>query len=554
MKKIFLIITALCAIIFASCSDFLDLESNDIITGEALSEEKLDELTAPLYNFVWFSFNDKFNIAIGDAMSYNVEHNADYYGDFTHLSFTSQSGTLLNAWGSFYNVIQTANKVIISVNSIEANQTLKNECVAEARFMRGMAYWYLASVWGNVIISEDPTVLVNDPIVNTNPKQDVYEFAIRDMEFAAKYLPETSSAIGRVNRYSAFGMLSRFYLDYSGYVASNYGKEPNVGTRDAQYLELAKKAAEKVINSGQFELLDNYADIFKIENNNNSESLFAFQWLAGVTSYGLTNSTSSYLAFTNVISPNAWGGWTTATYDMMKEYEPNDTIRRKATWMGAGDYYAELNKDAGGFRIGSGEGEYNSGHSPYNSCLNVKKGVTGNMKDNADINTNNSGLNNSLLRYAEVLLNYADAVLGNNVSINDATALAHFNAVRLRAKMPEKTSITYEDLRRERRVEFCMEGRYWFDIVARAYYKQQEIINYINTVQDRGTVQPFLFDAPNDLRDNPDVEVTKRVVGTADATIFKLPYPESELIQNPKLGDNPVSYQFTEDRITDLFN
>ena len=80
--------------------------------------------------------------------------------------------------------------------------------------MRGVAYSYLAMLWGNVIINEDTDELVANPIVNTSPVSDVYEFAMRDLEFAAKYLPEVSSAAGRVNKYSAFGMLSRVYLTY----------------------------------------------------------------------------------------------------------------------------------------------------------------------------------------------------------------------------------------------------------------------------------------------------------------------------------------------------
>jgi len=422
--------------------------------------------------------------------------------------------------------------------------------------MRGLAYWYLASLWGNVILSDDPTPLVNDPLVNTNPKKDVYEFAMRDMEFAAKYLPETSSTMGHVNRYSAFGMLSRFYLDYSGFKASNFGDNPNIGSRDQEYLDLAKKAAEKMIESGMFKLLDNYENLFKIEYNNNSESLFAFQWVPGLigdggSGFGYTNSQVSYFACTGVISGGeVWGQWTEVTYDMMKEYESSDTIRRHATWMGAGDYYPELN---GGFRFGNGDGEYNSGHDPYNSCLNVKKGVTGNQKDNPAINKRNSGYDNYVLRYAEVLLNYADATLGNNASLTDAIALGYFNTIRTRAGLSKKESITYEDLRRERRVEFCLEGRYWFDLVARAYYRQQEVINYL-TAQDRGNKPAFLFNAPNNLCLDPDKNPTARAVGKVTSGTFTLPYPESELIQNKKLGDTPVSYTFTEDRITDLFN
>ncbi|MDD5186073.1 MAG: RagB/SusD family nutrient uptake outer membrane protein, partial [Paludibacter sp.] len=96
------------------------------------------------------------------------------------------------------------------------------------------------------------------------------------------------------------------------------------------------------------------------------------------------------------------------------------------------------------------------------------------------------------------------------------------------------------------------EGQYWYDLLSRAYYKQQEVINYI-TAQDRGTIVPFLFESPNKLKEDPDRDRTTRAIGTANASIFLVPYPESELIQNPLLKEPPVPYTFTEDKITDLF-
>jgi len=543
------------AIVFtlSSCDDFLEIAPQDQMTGKSLSADNLNALTAPLYNVVWFDFNDKFYFGLGDGMAYNLyAPYSDYVYPFGDLSVTGLTGPLTNAWASLYVVVQQSNKVIISINESSATEDLKTQYIAEARFMRGLAYWYLASLWGNVIISEDPTALVNNPIASANTQKDAFEFAIRDVEYAARYLPETATPAGRLNRYCAYGMLSRLYLAYSGFAASNYGQNPNVGTRDQSYLDLAKKAAEKTIASGAFKLLANYEDLFKIENNNNSESLFAFQWVPGLNSssgYGRINTHQAYFAVSSEITGDdaAWGDWTRCPYDMIKEYETADVIRRKATWMGYGDHYDEISKATGGYtyeRNASGEAS---------TALNVKKGITGSTKDNASIARMNSALDNYMLRLAEVYLNYAEAILGNSESTTDATALEYFNAVRTRAGLPAKTSIAYEDLRHERRVEFCMEGMYWYDLLSRAYYRQQEVINYINA-QERGTIPAFLFTAPSNLRIDPDRDPGTRPVGTANASTFRLPYPESELIQNPKLGEAPVDYTFTEERITDLFN
>lgn len=551
-KKIFFPVIIALVLLLNACSDFLDIQPSNLIIGSSLTEDNLPALTAPLYNKVWFDFNDKFYFGLGDGMSYNLyAPYSDYVYPFADLSVTGLTGPLVNAWASLYVVVQQSNKAIKSINESSASEDVKKQYIAEARFMRGTAYWYLASLWGNVIISEDPSPLTSNPVVNSNLRKDAFEFAIRDMEFAAKYLPETVGETGRVNRYSAFGMLSRFYLVYSGYVASNYGENPNVGTRNQEYLNLAKKAAEKVINFSSFKLMDNYPDLFKIEYNNNSESMFAFQWVPGQnssTGYGVINTHQAYFAYSSEITGDdaAWGDWTRCPYDMIKEYELNDTIRRKATWMGYGDHYSEINKANGGLTY-----ERNASGSS-STTLNVKKGITGSSKDNAAIGRMNSALDNYMLRLAEVYLNYSEAVLGNETSTADVTALIYFNKVRTRAGMPAKSSISWEDIRHERRVEFCMEGQYWYDLVSRSYYKQQEIINYI-TNQDRGTIPSFLFSAPNNLRIDEERDPGTRPVGQANTSIFLLPYPESELIQNPKLGEEPVPYTFTEDKITDLF-
>ncbi|MDR0505433.1 MAG: RagB/SusD family nutrient uptake outer membrane protein [Dysgonamonadaceae bacterium] len=556
MKKIFFITTITLSVLFSSCK--FEFEPQGVLTGATLTDDNLSQMTEALYAKVWFDFNDKFYFGLGDGMSYNLyAPYSDYVYPFSDLMASPATGPLNNAWASLYVVAQQANKVMTGIKASSVADDLKIQYIAEARFMRGLAYWYLGSLWEDVVISEDPQKLIDNPLANTNPQKDVFEFALRDMEYAAKYLPETSAKTGHVNRYSAFGMLSRMYLHYAGFVGSNYGQNRNSGQRDAAYLDLAKKAAEKVISSGIFSLMPNYPDLFTIENNNNVESMFAFQWTPGqnsTTGYGLINTHQAYFALGSIITGDdaAWGGWTRCPYDMIQEYELNDTIRRKATWMGFGDYYPEINKEKGGLRIGNGDGEYNSGNN--NQALNVKKGVVGSAKDNPAVGRMNSALDNYMLRYAEVLFNYADAVLGNNASTNDPTALGYFNAVRTRAGLNPKTSISYEDLRHERRVEFCMEGRYWYDLLARSYYKQQEVIEYINNIQKRGEIPAFLFNAPNNLRLDSERNAGTRAVATATSETFRLPYPESESIQNPKLKEAPIPFEFTEDRITDLFN
>lgn len=522
---------------------FLEVSPNDRVTLDNFfqSENDLRAATAGLYNKVWFDFNDKFYYGLGDGRSNNLyAPYSDYIYPFTDLTETSLTGPLVSAWQAFYNVVGQANNTInnIQQNSKNVTDEQKNVAIAEARFMRGTAYWYLASLWGNVILIEDNSVLVNKPIVNTNPRNQVFEFAMRDLEFAAKHLPATVGQAGRLTKWSAFAMLSRVYLHVSG-ISDN----PNSGLRNETYLGLARQAAEKVIEESGLSLVGNYADLFKVENNNNKESLFALQWVPN-GDYGVTNTHQAYFANGSEITGDdaAWGYYTFASYDMMSEYEREDSLRRKATFMAYGDVYPEINKANGGYL-----------YEKATDRCNVKKGVVGSTKDTDGKSSRmNSALNTYMIRLAEVYLNYAEAILGNNASTTDAKALQYFNMVRARAKVPARTTLDYQAIRHERRVEFAMEGLYWYDLLSRSYYKQQEVLNYIE-LQDRAHNGSYTYDKNAHTLEKSE-ETTTRPVNPATAERLLLPYPESEMVQNPLLKMAPVNYTFTEERITDLFN
>lgn len=522
---------------------FLEVSPNDRVTLDNFfqSENDLRAATAGLYNKVWFDFNDKFYYALGDGRSNNLyAPYSDYIYPFTDLTETSLTGPLVSAWQAFYNVVGQANNTInnIQQNSKNVTEEQKNVAIAEARFMRGTAYWYLASLWGNVILIEDNSVLVNKPIVNTNPRNQVFEFAMRDLEFAAKHLPATVGQAGRLTKWSAFAMLSRVYLQVSG-ISDN----PNSGLRNETYLGLARQAAEKVIEESGLSLVGNYADLFRVENNNNKESLFALQWVPN-GDYGVINTHQAYFANGSEITGDdaAWGYYTFASYDMMSEYEREDSLRRKATFMAYGDVYPEINKANGGYL-----------YEKATDRCNVKKGVVGSTKDTDGKSSRmNSALNTYMIRLAEVYLNYAEAILGNNASTTDAKALQYFNMVRARAKVPARTTLDYQTIRHERRVEFAMEGLYWYDLLSRSYYKQQEVLNYIE-LQDRAHNGSYTYDKNAHTLEKSE-ETTTRPVNPATAERLLLPYPESEMVQNPLLKMAPVNYTFTEERITDLFN
>lgn len=559
------------------CEDFLEQKNTHDLNQQTFfdSEAALRAATAPLYNYVWAGFNDKFYYGMGDGRANNITAQySDYIYPYTNLSETSLSQGLTDAWNSFHSVVAQANNTINNITDYSAptlSEDSKRASIAEARFMRGTAYWYIASLWGVGIIYTNTSSMVNNYVVPANPGVDVIEFAIRDLEYAAKYLPKTPADAGRVTCYSAYGMLSRVYLSMAGlttdglYNGSNVATDFNRGTRNQTYLDLAKRAALKVIAESGAGLIDNYGDLFAAKSfNNNSESLFQLQWLPATqaNSSACGNTMVRFLAWSTMVADkDAWGGATYCSWNLWEEFKTykdetlgktvDDAVRRHYSVASYGEFYPDMNMKNGGYTYGETE-------NPGNQGANIKKYVIGTTADNGGISEpGNSGTNTYMMRLAEVYLNYTEAVLGNSASTTDTE---YFNRVRTRAKMESKKSITYEDLRHERRMEFAFEGQYWYDLVRRSYYRQQEVINYMNHQQRNASYEYQTESGVYEI--SPDYVEPGNGVATATANSLILPMSDTDQSKNPYLkpdtGGNlqTVAYEFGEKEVSeeDLFN
>jgi hypothetical protein len=439
---------------------------------------------------------------------------------------------LIEAWSALYKVVAQSNMVMSNILAKAENVTVEqiNASIAECRFMRAAAYFHLVRAWGPVMIIEDNVELVEMPEVPLNPVEDVYQFIIRDLTWAARYLPETDTP-GRVTRWSAEGMLSKVYLAFSGYGSTD-------GMRNQALLDSAKYYAADVCNNSGLKLMDNYADLFKYKSNvnragsNNLESLFSLLWVP-LGTWGSQNATLSDFAFHSDVvgGVSAWGSHR-ASYDILALYQTGDTIRLDATFMTDGVHYPEINSASGGYTY-SGTG----------TCP-LKKYVPGGPDDNeGDVATMNSPLDSYILRLADVYLVYAEAALGNASELTSGDGLTYLNKVRARAKMSELTSIDFEDIIYERRIELAMEYQYWYDLVTWYYFKPQFILDYING-QERGAEYTHSRNADGSLTVTITTREDPPTYATAEDIYF--PYPEAEMVQNPYFKQEPVPYDFSE--------
>ncbi|MBO9616544.1 MAG: RagB/SusD family nutrient uptake outer membrane protein [Dyadobacter sp.] len=509
----------------AGCSDsFLDRPPLSQISADNFYQTTNDLrlATAALYGGKpWAEWNYTCYLPIGEVLSGNMAVN--YWGDAVQLHTFSVSGSneiMIASWKSMYKIIAHCNVTIKAIQEkapASIPEKDRNAAIAEAKFLRAYAYYNLALQWRDVPIIEDNTKLINAPLVYRNTVEDVYRFAANDLLFAAEHLPAKDA--GRVSTWSAQGMLAKVYLTWAGLDAKGNGP------RNQALLDSAKLHAGNVCKQSGLSLLPNYADLFKTQFNDNQESLFALQWAAGA-GWLEGNMLQIYSPGGAEISAAGQAGWfaISPTYDLYKQYQVGDSLRRKATFMLKGDYYPELNAAGGGYK--------------FNGNTGLKKHIIGTRVDNSapTMSLTSSTEHNALLRLAEVYLIYAEAVMGNNPSTTNADALLYFNKVRTRAGLAPVTSLDAETLFRERRVELAAEGHFWEDLVRLSYYNEPKAIKKLNE-QER-----ILF-----TYDDKGV-VTKgdalAAITPANTTTFKFPIPSPEVTANPKLLEAPVPYSF----------
>ncbi|WPU97612.1 RagB/SusD family nutrient uptake outer membrane protein [Mucilaginibacter sp. cycad4] len=520
--------------------DFFNRPPEDAITVDNFYQTN-DQVTAStnaLYNSPWFNWVAKSGWAITELAGGNGRTYSDDVISLFNFSLTDINPRIADAWNSLFTVVAQSNALINNLPvkaSSSVDKAVLNNALGEAHLMRALAYFHIVRIWGNVPIIENSVDFVNNFQVNTNPVTDIYKFIINDLKFAeANCTPKiragASIAQGHVSSGSASALLAKVYLYMDDYTN-------------------ARAEAEKVINSGEFKLYrgnitndqiakygytglidgKNYNDLFKTVNNNNEESVIALQW-AGGAAYGHGNPQQASFAIAGVTGTGDGYSVLGPTIDLQNAYEPGDT-RLHGTIMKAGDFYPEINQAGGGFTVPA---NVNS----QGTKAGIKKYVVGTPADNGGIGAAQSAANCTyMMRYAEVLLIAAEAILGANNSTTDVSALKYYNMVRNRAGLAPVTSFTKTDMFHERRIELAIEGDYWFDLERMDGW--QGILNVkhpkalaVIANQERGT---YSNDTP------PQVYSDKK---TAKDAFFNFPIPQVETATDPKLLDPPVPYVF----------
>ena len=551
-----------------SCEDFLDRPTEDsyVASGYYKTDAECIAAVDYLYNSPWYDFQRGF-FKVGEVLSGNY-----YWGSSPYLNFSlnSNDDDLRNMSYSLWAVNGHSNIVRHYIEDGSASEAVKNQTMGECLLWKAMAYFYLVRTFGDVPIVHDNVAMIEDNTYNEQPKvykADVYEYIVMTLEKAIELLPEKCSE-GRLDKYCAKGLLAKVYLTKAGVTGS---------LNNADLQKAVDYAKDVMENSGR-ELEKNYADVFKLEGNKSPENMIAWRWVVS-PQWASQNTFQSDLGMTGIDEyGDVWGEWGGPSVDLQDAFgynildnpstRPDVDTRRKATMMTVGDVVPYLWRDKGGFDYMRFEYDdtYNPAawkqHRSPTGC-NVVKHLYGNNADHVAVLGTSaarmaSSLCTPLLRLADVYLVLAEAkVLMGQTS--DADALKAYNAVHQRAipSAAAETSLTFDKIWKERRLELACEGDRWYDFVRLAYYNPTKAINelksqrrnqywnldgmfkeYFKTGQwqlvnkdDDGKDQTAMYASPQDGGD-PIPNVTENS--------FTIPFPMEDLTFNPRLKDEPI--------------
>ncbi|MCV9387012.1 RagB/SusD family nutrient uptake outer membrane protein [Reichenbachiella ulvae] len=560
---IFIILLSLLGLSVGCTEDFLDRPPKDTLVDANFynSDEQVLAGTAVLYNAAWKTYVDQSNFQLGDIRGGSV-YRAWGNRDAVTFNITPVSASNEQAYRSFFVTIGQSNLAINNINAFagaEVSENVKQHAIAEARFMRAVAYMHLVMNYGAVPIIENNLDHLDNPQLRRNTVESVWEFIQKDFEFAAAHLSVESLAPGRLTKWSALGMLARTHLTLAG-----LGATP--GNRDQSHLDDAMAYADSVITMSGKSLMSKYEDLFLYPYDNNNESLFELQWVFSLApnGYDASNTMVSQITYSNSIAANGdgWGGDLSASWWMLSLYDglirdngatpgfSNDE-RLKATFMLPGFTYPEIVQtvtDENGVSTEQDLVFEDPGDVDF-SYASIKKYVVGKADGNADRQRYPN--NTYMMRLAEMYLIYAEAALGNNASTADAKALEYFNAVHKRAglgEFPPQTNptaeLTWQMIFEERIKEFAMESMAWYDLVRLHYYNPNEAYNIINN-QYRGlfVVKPNQWPDPTAWTFE-QTSWSEFSYPSANSGNFLLPIPASEASQAPSLGLDPIPYEF----------
>ena len=339
-----------------------------------------------------------------------------------------------------YAGITRCNFIMENKDNIEFSG--KDKVLAEAKFLRAFYYFELVKFFGDVPLVIDERIGAQEVTeIERTPVSQVYAQIEKDLLDASSVLDQVSLIKGKATKGAAMALLGKVFLYQKKYSA-------------------AANVLDEVINSGTYSLIDDYADLFSVANENNSETVFDVEYTgAEGGSYGCLiclegNAGPGFQGIRQYDGPIYGDGnsYNLPTQNLYDAFDPTDP-RRDMTILDIDAFIAEqANPESITYGIGAG------GHTGYYNNKYIKRQNELGLPDN-DLT---SPVNYRVIRYADVLLMAAEAHFQNG---NVSQAQNNLNQVRSRVGIETITVNSIDDIFNERRLELACEGHWFFDLV-----------------------------------------------------------------------------------------
>lgn len=469
MKHIYTLAIAV-ALIFSSCSDFLNTSPGGSTTPENFWKTESDAKLALVGCYREFESTTVIYRDCGSDNAYNHHRHEGW----TVIGNGGMSSVDPGSGQYNYKAINRCNDFMENIDKVPfKDASLKEVYKAEVRFIRAYKYFWLIHYYGDVPLSLKTYETVEEARIPRNSKAEVVKFVLDELADVAEILPTVQSEKGRITKGAAYALAMRLNL-YEGSFQ--------------QALSLGKK----VQDLGVYSISLKYDQLFMMANKGNSECIFDVQYVENDRSTGIIGS----------MLPNGDGGWSSIVplKSLVDAYEMKSglTIEEAKSLGQYSDQQPFVNRDPRlkhtiiypgqdwngrifnpfpvTFKVIGDDGKEkeiknpdhpNSANNSSKTGLSVKKFASP-LSQYSDVW--NTGMSLMACRYAEVLLTMAEAKIELNQI--DGDLYSYINEVRNRAEMPDVDQAKYSNqtklrelIRRERRVEFAMEGLRRADII-----------------------------------------------------------------------------------------
>ncbi|WP_300813591.1 RagB/SusD family nutrient uptake outer membrane protein [uncultured Bacteroides sp.] len=473
MKQLLISLALISSLIFTSCEDFLteEVRGQQNLDTYFQSEEECESFVTGCYQAItfggWWNINTVWllsEMCSDDGWMGNTTQSQSDYISLAHYQGNGQSnGAISNFWQYRYKGILRCNVAVERISqSPMSDEAKKNRLVAEARFLRAYFYFELVRNFGGVPLITGFLMPEEIQGITRSSAEDVYKFIEDDLKAAADVLPQRSEYLatdmGRATRGAALGLLGKVYLYQEKW-------------------QEAQTVLKSVIDENEYKLMENFGDVWSVDHNNNEESLFEVQYMYDGT-YALGGALTVITGARN--GPGDGWSWGQPTANLEQAYiDAGDTERLRWTIIKTGcteiageDNFAafiENSKNMSKYqeyvdKYGWDPECYIIDPAQHKSARIVRKYFVPIDKRPEVYNIDKIPLDHRILRYADVLLMYAEAC---NELGDDASARTALNQVRSRVNLADVTASGNElrkAIRLERRLELAWEQNRLYDI------------------------------------------------------------------------------------------